>query len=183
MPIAVDRYYTREEVLALPEDGNRYELVHGELLVSPSPRRAHQRVVGNVYAQLRAYVRAHGLGEALLSPADLSFGGLADVLVQPDVFVVGAEYGGEQEWAAIRGLMLVVEVLSPTTSRFDRFTKRRLYQEMRVPVYWIVDVEQRRAEVWTPQDATPVVASHQLTWHPAGAAAPLVVQLAELLDG
>lgn len=183
MPIAVDRYYTREDVLAFPEDGNRYELVHGELLVSPSPRRAHQRVVGNLYAALRQYVRAHALGEALLAPADISFGGLDDVLVQPDVFVVGEEYRGEQEWEAIRGLMLVAEVLSPSTSRYDRFTKRRLYQEMQVPVYWILDLEQRRAEVWRPRDTAPVFESTLLSWHPAGAPAPLVVQLAEALDG
>ncbi len=182
MPAALDRYYTREEVLAFPDDGNRYELVHGELLVSPSPRWVHQTVVGNLYSALRAYVRQHGLGQAILSPADISFGGLDDVLVQPDVFVVGAEYGGEQEWAAIRTLSLVAEVLTPSTSRFDRFTKRRLYREMRVPVYWIIDGENRRAEVWTPGATMPVFESEHLIWQPSGAPVPLVVPLTKLLE-
>lgn len=182
MPAALDRYYSREEVLAFPDDGNRYELVHGELLVSPSPRWVHQTVVGNLYSVLRAYVRAHGLGQAILSPADISFGGLDDVLVQPDVFVVGADYRGAQEWDAIRTLSLVAEVLSPSTARFDRFTKRRLYQEMRVPLYWIIDGENRRAEVWTPDATTPVFESERLKWHPSGAATPLVVALTELLE-
>jgi len=182
MPAALDRYYTREEVLALPDDGNRYELVHGELLVSPSPRWVHQTVVGNLYTVLRAYVRRHDFGQVLLSPADISFGGRDDVLVQPDVFAVGSEYRGEQEWEAIRTLSLVAEVLSPSTARSDRFTKRRLYQEMRVPAYWIIDPENRHAEVWTPEATVPVFESVRLTWQPAGAPAPLVVDLAELLE-
>jgi Uma2 family endonuclease len=183
MPAALDRYYTRAEVLAFPEDGNRYELVHGELLVSPSPRWRHQRVIGNLFTTLREYVRANGLGEALFSPADISFGGLNDVLVQPDVFVVGAEYRGETEWEVIRSLLLVAEVLSPSTARFDRFTKRRLYQEMRVPLYWIIDAELRRVEVWTPDATAPVFEGERLTWHPPGAAAALVVELAALFEG
>jgi Uma2 family endonuclease len=182
MPAALDRYYTRNEVLAFPDDGNRYELVHGELLVSPSPRWLHQRVVVNVATMLRDYVRRHAVGEVLVAPADISFGGLDDVLVQPDVFVVGPEHRGAQEWDAIRHLALVVEVLSPSTARFDRFTKRRLYQEMRVPLYWIIDAEQGRAEVWTPEATAPVFETTRLTWGPAGAPEPLVVQLSELLE-
>jgi len=102
--------------------------------------------------------------------------------VQPDVFVVGAEYRNEQEWDAIRTLSLAAEVLSPSTARFDRFTKRRLYQEMQVPVYWIIDLESRRAEVWSPAATVPIVESERLTWHPAGARVPLVVQITELLE-
>lgn len=183
MPAALDRYYTRNEVLAFPDDGNRYELVHGELLVSPSPRWLHQRVVLNVASTLRDHVRAHALGEVIVAPADISFGGLDDVLVQPDVFVVGAEYRDAREWEGIRRLELVVEVLSPTTARFDRFTKRRLYQEMRVPLYWIVDAEQGRAEVWTPEATAPVYEKARLTWEPAGAPEPLVIELEALLQG
>lgn len=182
MPAALDRYYTREEVLALPEDGNRYELVHGELLVSPSPRWRHQRVVLELAVRLRDYARRYALGEVLVSPADISFGGRSDVLVQPDVFVVGPEYRGETEWGVIRSLALVAEVVSPGTARFDRFTKRRLYQEMRVPLYWILDADRRRAEVWTPEATAPVFQEELLTWHPTGCAEPLVMPLAELFE-
>ncbi|MGQ0647964.1 MAG: Uma2 family endonuclease [Gemmatimonadaceae bacterium] len=182
MPAALDRYYTREEVLAFPDDGNRYELVHGELLVSPAPRWIHQTVVVNLIAILREYVRRYQLGQVLTSPADISFGGLDDVLVQPDVFVVGPESVAEQEWVAIRRLELVVEVLSPSTSRYDRFTKRRLYQEMQVPLYWIIDPDVRRAEVWTPEATAPVYELERLSWQPMGAPAPLVVELRELFE-
>lgn len=182
MPVALDRYYTREEVLAFPDDGNRYELVHGELLVSPSPMLRHQRVVLELAVRLREYVRRNALGEVLAAPADISFGGLADVLVQPDVFVVDPKHRGAQEWDAIRSLVLVAEVLSPSTARFDRFTKRRLYQEMGVPVFWIIDAEHRRAEVWTPEATVPVFESERLRWDPVGAGQALVVELAELFD-
>ncbi len=131
---------------------------------------------------LSEYVSLYRLGEVLLSPADISFGGRDDVLVQPDVFVVGAEYRREEEWDAIRTLSLVAEVLSPSTARFDRFTKRRLYQEMQVPEYWIIDAANRRAEVWTPEATVPVFESVRLTWQPPGAPAPLVVELAELFE-
>ncbi|MBK9978541.1 MAG: Uma2 family endonuclease [Gemmatimonadetes bacterium] len=94
MPAALDRYYTREEVLAFPDDGNRYELVHGELLVSPAPRTRHQRVVGRLHFALMRYVEAHSAGEVLMSPADISWGGLPDVLVQPDLFVVPRSSAG-----------------------------------------------------------------------------------------
>ncbi len=180
MPAALDQFYTRKEVLAFPDDGNRYELVHGELLVSPSPRRMHQRLVLNLATLLREYVRLHRLGEVHVSPADISFGGLEDVLVQPDVFVIGKEYSEAQEWDEVKTLALAAEVLSSSTARFDRFTKRRLYQEMRVPMYWVIDTENRSAEVWTPGATLPVKQSATLTWQPTGVDVPLLVDVAAL---
>lgn len=180
MPVALDRYYTRDEVLAFPDDGNRYELVHGELLVSPAPRLAHQQVVLELAVALSSFVKQHGLGQLHISPADISWGGRPDVTVQPDLFVVPPSEGRVGEWIDIRQLSLVIEVLSPTTARYDRFTKRRLYQEMRVPLYWAIDIDQRRAEVWTPEATFPMIETDVLTWHPSGASSPLHVHLAEL---
>ncbi|MFN8583444.1 MAG: Uma2 family endonuclease [Gemmatimonadaceae bacterium] len=179
MPAALDRYYTREEVLAIPDDGNRYELVHGELLVSPAPRALHQRAVFSIARTLHDYVHVHRMGEVLIAPADIAFGRPEAVLVQPDVFVVGPEHLG-QEWEDIRQLRLVVEVLSPSTVRYDRFTKRRLYQEVQVPVYWIIDPEQQRAEVWTPDANTPRYEAERLVWHPDPSTEPLTVVLSSL---
>ena len=180
MPAALDRYYTREEVLAFPDDGNRYELVHGELLVSPAPRARHQRAVGDLYFALRAFLEEHSAGEVLLSPADISWGGLPDVLVQPDLFVVPSRFGRVRDWLEIEELSLVIEVLSPTTARYDRFTKRRLYQEMRVPLYWLIDVDRRRAEVWTPDATFPSIEESTLTWRPTDGGAPFSIDLASL---
>ena len=73
--------------------------------------------------------------------------------------------------------------LSPTTARYDRFTKRRLYQEMRVPLYWLIDIDQRRAEVWTPEATFPVIETQSLTWQPAGTSEAFILELATLLQG
>ena len=144
MPAALDRYYTRDEVLAFPDDGKRYELVYGELLVSPSPVPRHQRIALCLAAELLTYLRRHPVGEVLMSPADISWG-RPDVTAQPDVFVVAKEDAGVCSWEQMRRFLLFVEVLSPSTSRHDRFTKRRLYQDEGVPLYWIIDAERERA--------------------------------------
>jgi Uma2 family endonuclease len=73
-----------------------------------------------------------------------------------------------------------VEVLSPSTARADRFTKRRLYQAQGVGTYWIVDADAGTVEVWTPEAAFPVGERERVTWHPTGAGEPLVIELAEL---
>lgn len=80
------------------------------------------------------YVHRHRLGVVAISPADLSFG-RNDLILQPDVFVISDLSARGLEWDHVRKLSLVVEVLSPSTSRYDRFTKRRMYQELGVPVY------------------------------------------------
>ena len=80
----------------------------------------------------------------------------------------------------MKTLFLVIEVLSPSTARHDRFTKRRLYQEQDIPLYWIVDADEHRVEVWRPELQFPEMESERVTWHPAGGPAPLVVELAEL---
>src|SRR5207244_5580187 len=79
-------YYTADMVRAMPDDGNRYEVVYGELLVTPAPRPWHQVVVQRLIVALAGYLEREPLGLVLSSPADISWG--PDVLVQPDVFVV-----------------------------------------------------------------------------------------------
>ena len=80
----------------------------------------------------------------------------------------------------MRHLPLAVEVLSPSTVRADRFAKRRLYQEVGVPAYWLVDGDAPSVEVWTPDATVPVVEHQTVTWHPAGATEALVISLPEL---
>jgi Uma2 family endonuclease len=178
MGMAAPVYYTAEMVRALPDDSNRYETVHGELLVTPAPRTWHQVVLARLFRALDLYLQRTPAGHVLWSPADISWS--PDTLVQPDLFVVPTDELRALDWAHIKHLLLVVEVLSPTTARGDRFTKRRLYQEMRVPTYWIVDAEQRLVEVWAPEAALPAVEHERVEWHPAGAAEPLVLSVSEL---
>ncbi|HEV8455499.1 MAG TPA: Uma2 family endonuclease [Gemmatimonadales bacterium] len=77
-------------------------------------------------------------------------------------------------------LLLVIEVLSPFSARADRFTKRRLYQEAGVPLYWVVDPDERVIEVWTADARLPAIEKERVTWWPAGTAAPFVLPLEEL---
>ena len=170
------RTWTREEVLALPDDGNRYELVDGELLVSPSPRYRHQQGVVSLIRILDSHIRGHRLGSLLISPADLDL--KSGQLVQPDLFVGGMVGGREpMEWTEIGIPILVVEVLSPSTARSDRITKRRRYQRSGVPVYWIVDLDARLVEVWTPNDQRPTIADTILRWEAPLAGSALVIDL------
>ena len=178
MGMAVPVYYTADMVRALPDDGNRYELVYGELLVTPAPRLWHQEVVGRLYEELRRYLRNNQVGHALGSPADISW--TSDTLVQPDLFVADLVEVRTLDWSQVKRLLLAIEVLSPSTARYDRFTKRRLYQEVGVPMYWIVDPDAKQVEVWTPGDSQPMTQRERVVWSPPGAEEPLTIELAEL---
>jgi Uma2 family endonuclease len=177
--MAAPIYYTADMVRALPDDGNRYEVVHGELLVTPAPRGVHQLLVTRLVTALANYLEREPVGTALVAPADISWG-REDVLVQPDVFVVPGRVGMNLEWPDVRGLLLAVEVLSPSSVRADRFVKRRAYQEQAVPLYWIVDADERQVEIWAPDAQLPEVERVRLQWHPAGAAQAFALSLADL---
>lgn len=178
MGMAASIYYTADMVRALPDDGNRYEVVFGELLVTPSPRPWHEIVQLRLLTALHRYLDDHHIGVVLGSRGDISWG--PDVLVSPDVFVVSLEQARTLDWSQMRELLLIAEVLSPSSARYDRFVKRRRYQEAGVPVYWIVDGDERRVEVWTPTDTFPVFETERLGWWPAGTSRPFVMELAEL---
>jgi len=168
MGMAAPVYYTAEMVRALPDDGQRHEVVHGELLVTPSPRELHQRALLRLVLALGKYLEQYPeVGALYTSPADISW--TPDTLVQPDLFVAALDEARSGDWSRFRTLLLAVEVLSPSSVRQDRFTKRRLYQEAGVATYWIVDADARAVEVWTPDALFPQVVTETLAWHPIGA--------------
>ncbi len=174
----VPTYWSAEMVRALPEDGNRYEVVYGELLVTPAPRPWHEVLVARLMLELGTYLRREPVGIVLGSRADISWS--PDTLVQPDVFVVPLAQARTLDWTRYQDLLLVAEVLSPSTARSDRFVKRRRYQEAGVPLYWIVDGDRRHVEVWAPEVRFPQLERERLTWLPAGASFPFTLELAEL---
>lgn len=178
MGMAAPIYYTAEMVRALPEDGNRYETVHGELLVTPAPRLWHQEVLDRVRRALQSYLDKQPEWHVFSAPADISW--TPDVLVQPDLFVVPLQEARTLDWTRLRHLELIVEVLSPTTARADRFTKRRLYQEVRIPNYWIVDPEAQCVEVWAPEAELPRIERERVLWLPGGAPKPLELSVPDL---
>ena len=176
--MAATTFYTAEMVRALPDDGKRYETVHGELLVTPAPRAWHQVVVLRLAMALSEYSSRVGIGHVYHSPADISWS--SETLVQPDVFVVDLAEARTMDWSEMRHLLLAVEVLSPSSVRADRFTKRRLYQEVGVPMYWVVDGDRHEVEVWTPGSLFPVTERERVRWQPEDASEEFVLELAEV---
>ena len=177
MPQAARRY-TVDEVLAFPSDGNRYELVHGELLVTPAPQMLHQLTLSRLFAALSRYLADHDDVEVLVSPADIQWP--EEVLVQPDLFVVPVAELTAQNWSSIRTLLLAVEVVSPGSARHDRVTKRRVYQRQRVATYWMVDPDARMVEVWHPDDEQPEIVTDVLRWRVSTEAEEFAIELAEI---
>lgn len=100
--------------------------------------------------------------------------------MQPDVFVVAKELLLGKDvtgWSDIRWLLLAVEVLSPSTQRQDRVTKRDFYLASGVREYWIVDTDARVIERWTCDRTTPDLRRSELVWHPDGAARPFTLDV------
>ena len=181
MGMAAPLYHSAEMVRELIDETRhwpRYETVHGELLVTPAPRLWHQEIVARLLVALRAYVQREGIGHVVASPSDISWG--PDTLVQPDVFVVPVEQARTLTWSRVTTLLLAIEVLSPSSLRADRFTKRHLYQEVGVPLYWVIDADERSAEVWTRVDLFPRAEKDVLVWLPNGATEPFEMGLNEL---
>jgi Uma2 family endonuclease len=126
--------FTIEDFEQIPDNGQRWELVEGRLVVSPTPRVRHQRAVTQLFRILDAAVPPGWA--AFPVPFDVRAG--SHTALEPDLLVVPADIADDTHWA---DPLLVVEVLSPSTSRRDLVTKRRLYARRGVPAYWIVDVD------------------------------------------
>ena len=169
---ALRRRWTTSDVRALMREDRpwpRYELIDGELLVTPAPRSVHQQVVFELCVLLDAYLEREPVGLAMLSPSDLEL--KPDSITQPDVFVIPAETvtaADSLQWPDVKSLLLAVEVLSPSSLRTDRVTKRDFYLDANVEVYWIVDVEARVFERWTPLQDTPHILRDRIEWAPRG---------------
>ena len=170
--------WTVEMVRALPADGNRYEVIGGELFVTPAPSLIHQRAILELAYLLGPYLREERLGEVIISPADVMFG--PRTMVEPDLFAIPLTPGPlPRAWEEVGRLLLAVEVLSPSTLYTDRGDKRELYQRKGVPEYWIINIDGRRVERWRPNDVSPETLTEALAWQPARFTEPLVVDLPE----
>ena len=182
MPNLAERHWTPEDVLALPEDGNRYECIDGALLVTPAPRALHQFVATEFYDLVAPFAKAQALGRLNWSPADIRI--QARTLVQPDLFIAlkTPDAAAIREWSDVGGLLLAVEVLSSTTARYDRGLKRLFYQRAGVHEYWIVDPDAALVERWRPADERPEILRESLRWHPGGAADTLEIDLPALFE-
>jgi Uma2 family endonuclease len=173
--------WTVDMLAALPDDGNRYEIIDGELFVTswqpgPGAARRHRDAVRSMFVRLHAYLAAHPVAQVRVAAADLVID--STTTVQPDVFAVPLVDGRvPRTWQEAGRLLLAVEVVSPSSAHADRVVKRRLYQQHGVPNYWIVDVDARVVERWHPGDLRPEVLEYAVAWQPNLAQAPVVIDL------
>lgn len=137
---------TYADLVAMPDDGKRHELIDGEHYVTPAPTTRHQLVLGNLYLDLAGYVEANGLGKTFFAPLDVV---LSDYdVVEPDLLFVTIERLERIGRAYIDAAPdLVVEVLSPGTRKTDATKKLRLYEKFGVAEYWMIDPEAEWVEV------------------------------------
>ena len=178
MPAAQRRWTAREvrqlianSALATP----RYELVDGELLVTPSPTGLHQRAVFLLARALDEYLQRNPIGDVYVSPTDVELE--AATIVQPDVFVVPPHESQRiLRELPVREVMVAAEVLSPASGRHDRVTKRSLYSRHLLE-YWIVDLDARIFERWRLHAEQPEVVVSLLTWFPLDGDEPFRLDL------
>jgi len=181
MPASPAPITTIEELLALPEDGLRHELLDGVHVVTPAPEYPHQALLGEFLFALRKALEGNVEVQILTSPADIVLG--PRTLVQPDLFVIRRERGSMiRRWTDVGVPLVAIEFLSPGTAARDRGAKRRIYQRAGVAEYWIVDLDARLVERWRPEDARPEVASEELVWVPAPDAEAVTIDLPRLFE-
>jgi Uma2 family endonuclease len=138
---------TYADLVAMPDDGKRHELIDGEHYVTPSPTLRHQLVLANLHLDLGGYVEANNLGQVFFAPLDVV---LSDYdVVEPDLLFVTTERLERIGRAYIHGAPdLAVEVLSPGTRKIDATKKLRLYEKFGVAEYWMIDPEAEWVEVY-----------------------------------
>jgi Uma2 family endonuclease len=145
--MAIDTRLTYADYCLLPNDGKRYEIIDGELFVTPSPRRPHQKVVSNLVYYLNDFIKKHNLGEVYPAPFDVVFSRF-DV-VEPDILYISRTRSSVLTDKNVQGAPdLVVEVLSESTNDIDRTTKLKLYGRFGVQEYWIIDPDACSAEIY-----------------------------------
>ena len=172
--------WTYSEYARFPDDGNRYEVIDGEVLVTPAPSPRHQDVLGSLFIVLGQYVQRNRLGK-VFPDIDLLF--VSGQFLRPDLLFVPKD---ARQGITDSGMELtpglVVEVLSPTSSSIDRVKKPRRYGDFGVPEYWVVDPEEQVVWVWRfaagKKEAERI--TDRITWQPAGASEPFALELSEL---
>lgn len=166
--------WTLDELHSLPDDGNKYELVRGQLFVTPPPSAGHETILARLTAILVPYIMEQGLGMVFRPRAVMCFEGSE---VEPDL-AVRVEF---EDWDNAPVPILVVEVHSGSTRRRDNLEKRQLYQEAGVPEYWIVDPDRRHVRI-VRNGRDDLLTDSELAWQPAGTTRALMVPVAALFS-
>ncbi len=142
------RPLTYEDLLETPDDGNRYEIIGGELIASPAPTPKHQRIAARLFRLIDRHVQEADAGEIFFAPLDVRFD--PHDIVEPDLLFIRRDRLGIIEEKLIEGPPdLVVEVLSPSTRGRDQVRKIALYAIAGVPEYWLADPDNVDLSIYT----------------------------------
>ncbi|HEY5491791.1 MAG TPA: Uma2 family endonuclease [Gemmatimonadaceae bacterium] len=177
MPATIERYWLPADLEQFPEgNGCKYECIDGELLVTPAPRVVHVAALSHLSNMLNRGLPSSGATPRVVSStADLC--PEPTTVVEPDLFVLRAPITAKTRLDDPACAVLIAEVLSPSTAKRDRGIKRMLYQRVGVPEYWIIDLDARLIERWTPSDTRPEILREQLTWTDPVSGAELVLDV------
>ena len=178
MAISVPRY-TVDDLERFPDDGNRYELLDGVLLVTPAPSAAHQIVANRIQARLTelvqwpGYANVVGPGAMVVPPR---------TQLQPDILVYPARFGPRVDWVKVTEHWLAVEVLSRSSRVYDREFKRNAYLALGVLELWLVDYRDLTVEVWRSRDVPDVICD-VIRWSVPGRDLIATIDLASVFAG
>jgi Uma2 family endonuclease len=178
MPLAVPRY-TLADLDSFPDDGNRYELVDGMLLVTPAPLPPHDVVVSRLVGRLHDYF---GPTATVLTRGAVEV--TPDVHMEPDILViplVTATVPGN--WLEVRDRWLAVEVSGRGSRIYDREIKRPAYLNAGVREVWRADLKERCLFVATPDQPDERRHDDRLVWHAAGMAGEMIVDVKAVFEG
>lgn len=183
MGMAATRAWTVAMLDALPDDGQRYELIDGVLHVTPAPSDVHQLVAAAFHRRLHDFLRPTSLGRAMISPADVRKADRTRNRVQPDVFAVRLiDHKRPPYPYAIADVLLAIEIESPGNPLYDYHTKRELYLGNGVAEYWVVNPEARIVSRFRSRDDPGEVFSKRISWQPADIQSVMEIDLTTLLD-
>jgi Uma2 family endonuclease len=169
--------YTVDDLDRFPEDGNRYELLDGMLLVTPAPRAVHQIVSTRIAANLHNAVGriAHVVGPGAISVPPRT-------QLQPDILVYPSRFSPTTDWAKVDEHWLAIEVLSRSSRMYDREFKRDAYFALGLREVWLVDIDDQTVEVCRARGAGEIV-RETIDWRVPGTGKVVHVSLAGVFEG
>ncbi len=176
MAITIPRL-TVDDIEQFPEDGNRYELLDGMLIVTAAPRQAHQVIAGRIQGRLNMALQdvAHVVGPGAVTA-------LPATQLEPDVLVYPSHFSPMLRWVDINEHWLAVEVLSRSSRMYDRLYKRDAYFQLGVRQVWLVDLDARSVEVSRSRTAHEIVPD-VIRWRVPTLDRVVPIDLAEVLAG
>ncbi|MEO7084011.1 MAG: Uma2 family endonuclease [Gemmatimonadaceae bacterium] len=172
-------HYTVDDLDHFPDDGNRYELLDGVLIVTPSPTAGHQIICNRLQFRLTAALavggQAHVVGPGAISVPPKT-------QLQPDILVYPSRFSPDLEWKKVTEHWLAVETLSRSSRMYDREFKRNAYFALGVAEVWLIDRRSKSVEVCNGPGQGKIV-SDVIRWHVPSLDTIVAIDLAEMFAG